>query len=182
MKSDRREFITGLTAFLGAGVLSQVNSNAVLAGLNFNPQGKPVALTAELFEVAGIVVDIILPRTETPGATDAGVHEYMDHMVAHWMTDAEAKSFKAGLEQISRDAKIAYGKPFLAASAEQQLKLVKAMDAQGWGHPFFPTFKSYTVVGYFTSEVGATEALEYDPVPGPYQDMLLSETGRAWAT
>jgi gluconate 2-dehydrogenase gamma chain len=48
--------------------------------------------------------------------------------------------------------------------------------------PFFRTMKELTIVGYYTSEVGATVELRHEAVPGRHQGCVpFTEIGRAWA-
>lgn len=47
---------------------------------------------------------------------------------------------------------------------------------------FFATMKELTVVGYYTSEIGATQELRYLAVPGPYRGCIpFTEARRTWA-
>ncbi|HET6567933.1 MAG TPA: gluconate 2-dehydrogenase subunit 3 family protein [Rhodothermales bacterium] len=47
---------------------------------------------------------------------------------------------------------------------------------------FFGTMKELTLVGYYTSEAGATEELRHVPIPGRYDGCIpFSEVGRTWA-
>jgi hypothetical protein len=42
--------------------------------------------------------------------------------------------------------------------------------------------KDLTVIGYFSSESGATQELRYNPVPGRFNgDVPFSEVGRRWS-
>ncbi|HAK76772.1 MAG TPA: twin-arginine translocation pathway signal, partial [Runella sp.] len=42
--------------------------------------------------------------------------------------------------------------------------------------------KELTVTGYFTSEIGATKALEYLPIPGRFEGCVPLKPGqKAWA-
>jgi hypothetical protein len=48
--------------------------------------------------------------------------------------------------------------------------------------PFFYKLKLLTVLGYYTSEVGATQELSYNPVPGRYEgDVDFDKVGRQWS-
>ena len=48
--------------------------------------------------------------------------------------------------------------------------------------PFFFMIKELTTTGYFTSEIGATQALEYLPIPGKFDGcMPLSPNQKTWA-
>ena len=44
----------------------------------------------------------------------------------------------------------------------------------------YKKLKELIVIGYYTSEIGGTQELKYDPVPGPYKEMKLNEVGGVW--
>jgi hypothetical protein len=49
--------------------------------------------------------------------------------------------------------------------------------------PFIVELKELTLLGFFTSEPGATKVLQYNQVPGPYKGCVpVGEVGRTWAT
>ncbi|MBK8991508.1 MAG: gluconate 2-dehydrogenase subunit 3 family protein [Gammaproteobacteria bacterium] len=48
--------------------------------------------------------------------------------------------------------------------------------------PFFAKLRELTVVGYFSSELGATEFLEYNPMPMRYDGDFDFEVGTHWIT
>jgi hypothetical protein len=50
--------------------------------------------------------------------------------------------------------------------------------------PFILMTKELTLLGFFTSQVGATQVLQYDPVPGAFHGCVpLAEAGngKTWA-
>jgi gluconate 2-dehydrogenase gamma chain len=172
----------------------------------------PKALTPEQARVLDVVAELIMPATDTPGAREAGVPRFVDRAVADYCTPVEAQAIRDGLDRIEADARAAHGKPFVALTREQQTALLARYDAEGRGPrtpasavgrgetetglsnqprsavappkgpPFFPVLKDLVTVGYFTSEVGATKAVRYDPNPGAYRGCVpLKEIGRAWA-
>ena len=50
------------------------------------------------------------------------------------------------------------------------------------GGPFFRTMKELTLLGYYTSEVGATQELQWIAAPGHFQGCApIEEVGRTWA-
>ncbi|HEX5171583.1 MAG TPA: gluconate 2-dehydrogenase subunit 3 family protein, partial [Cyclobacteriaceae bacterium] len=85
-----------------------------------------------------------------------------------------------------------YGDSFVDLNTEQQHEYVKEIHASALGQkfarnsqkkPFILTVKELTLLGFFTSEVGATQVLQYDPVPEAYKGCLsLEEVGKTWAT
>jgi hypothetical protein len=61
-------------------------------------------------------------------------------------------------------------------------RVAKPAPTPASGPPFFPILKELVSVGYFTSQLGATKAVRYDPVPGAYHGCVpLAQIGRAWA-
>lgn len=138
------------------------------------------------------LAEIILPRTETPGATDANVAEFIDIMLTSWMDPEEVDGFIAGLDEVDERAGRAFGGTFLEGSAAQRRALVESMDSEvaellradgaGIAHDyidapddlpeqrapqtFYYQFRRLVLLGYFTSEAGMTEALRFNPFPG----------------
>ncbi len=79
----------------------------------------------------------------------------------------------------------------VALANDARTALVAEMDTEAYeprpddappGTPFFRQLKELTLSGYYTSEVGATQELQWIEAPGRYDaDVPLSEVGRAWA-
>ena len=114
------------------------------------------ALVSELAET-------ILPRTETPGALDAGVPEFIDRMLAWWFTDDERDRFIRGLAAFQ--TRLATGTP--------KTDVLTALDAVSTREPgsaedAWARLKSMTVYGYFTSRVVQEEVLHTVIMPGQY--------------
>jgi hypothetical protein len=170
------------------------------------------ALTPAQARTLDAVAELIMPATDTPGAREAGVPQFVDRAVGAWCTPADAAAIRGGLDRIEADAQAAHGKPFAALTPAQQTALLERYDAEGRGPrtpaaaigrgetetglsnqprsavtppkgpPFFPVLKDLVTVGYFTSQLGATKAVRYDPIPGAYHGCVpLKEIGRAWA-
>lgn len=112
-------------------------------------------------------------------------------MATGFYRDIERGVLRAGLMQIASDATKLGGKSFAALSAEQQVTLLmkqydQAQYEQGRanpsGTPHFFRIKELTIIGYCTSEPGATKLLKYEQTPGPYRgDIPYSQVGKAWA-
>jgi gluconate 2-dehydrogenase gamma chain len=149
----------------------------------------PTALTAEQARLIDVVAELIIPATDTPGAREAGVPQFIDRAVGDFYEKSQVDQLLAGLARMDADARAAHGDIFVALTPEQQVALLTAYDqeagaAQGQSQShFFPALEDMVTVGYFTSEPGATVALKYEPVPGAYHGCVpLSEIGRSWAT
>lgn len=192
MPLTRREALRRLT-FLVGGAVSAPALEAVLSGLRAEPvqsAWSPRALSTEQSDLLVAMVDLILPATNTPGATDAGVHVFVDELLDGWVEAEERDRFLGGLDAVDAEMRETRGVPFLDASPEEQQALLRRLDAAATRArredadplPFFATLKEWTLVGYYTSEIGATEELRWSAVPGRYEaDVPLSEVGRSWA-
>jgi gluconate 2-dehydrogenase gamma chain len=165
----------------------------------------PKALTPDQARVLEVVAELIMPRTDTPGAREAGVPAFVDRAVATFSAPSEAAAIRAGLDHIDAIARATHGRDFAALTPAQQTAQLAAYETPQAAAPapvggrgdtetgltnpiarpsamFFPLLKDLVTVGYFTSELGATRAVRYDPVPGAYRGCVpLSEIGRAWA-
>ena len=177
---NRRDAIRGLTLTL-AGTWAGL-AYAAPAPLAWTP----AALTPDQAQIVDVVAELIMPATDTPGARDAGVPQFIDRALADYCERSEAELLRAGLARMDADARAAHRMRFVELAPAQQAALLTRYDgeAAAAGRPhFFGVLKSYVTVGYFTSQPGATVALRYDPVPGDYRGCVpLSEIGRAWAT
>src|SRR5437773_10763855 len=132
-------------------------------------QWEPRTLSPAQLELVATVAEHIIPQTDTPGARAAGVHRFVDTLLTDHYAATERDRFLAGLADVDARAQSAHGQPFPRCSPEQRIVLLKEMDARayasgrgddGW---FFRRLKELTVVGYYTSEIGAMRELHMSP-------------------
>jgi gluconate 2-dehydrogenase gamma chain len=193
---DRREALKR-TAWIMGGAISAPAIMGVLKGCKAKPtiDWKPVFLSSDQGVLVTQVAEIIIPKTDTPGAKDVGVPGFIDSMLKDVYSKKDQDEFLNGLKAFDDDAKKEYGDPFVELDAEQQSAFVKKIhDAAIEKNknttpepkpPFILSMKELTVLGFFTSEPGATQVLQYNPVPGAYKGCIpLSEAGngKTWAT
>ena len=174
--------------------------------------GKPVFFTADQDATVAELADTIIPTTSTPGAKAAKVNEIIDVILKDCYKEADQKRFLEGLAQTNKLSQDAYGQAFAQLDATQRIEIVKKLEAdakqqkaqqanmqtagaqadaqmprnRGRGGdrnaPFFTILKDLTLTGYFTSEIGCTQALEYVAVPGRYDGCVPLKPGqKAWA-
>lgn len=190
---NRREAIQRAAMVLGYAVAAPTMMG-ILNGCKATPElsFKPVFLTEDQARLVAEVAEIIIPKTDTPGAKDVGVPSFIDTMLKDCYKKEDQERYIAGLTEFDNAAKEAYGDLFLSLDADKQAEHVKkvhdaAIAAEKAGEakdrPFILMTKELTVSGFFTSEVGATQVLQYAPVPGAYHGCVpLAEVGKTWAT
>ncbi|MBO9558911.1 MAG: gluconate 2-dehydrogenase subunit 3 family protein [Caulobacter sp.] len=186
---NRRDTLRGLA--LTVGVASAGWAERALAAAAPPPAlaWTPTALTPDQARLVDVVAELIIPATDTPGARAAGVPKFIDRAVGDYYDKSQVQQLLNGLARMDADARATHGQVFVALTPEQQVALLTTYDEEGGvarqqGLPhFFPALEDMVTVGYFTSEIGATMALAYEPVPGAYHGCVpLAEVGRAWAT
>ena len=192
---DRRELIQRATMALGGAISASAVIGVMdgcVASASPAPQRTKFFTPSEAKTVA-VIAELIIPRTDTPGAIDVGVPAFIDRMMADYYQDRERMAVRAGLLVIDQDAHLAHAKTFIALTPDQQLELLKRYDREAYeqahsgGPPgsdrhVFGALKELTTLGFFTSQVGASKILKYAPVPGPYHgDIPYAQVGGAWA-
>lgn len=192
---DRREALRR-TALLMGGAVSAPAIIGILNGCTAKPtiDWKPEFLSSDQGVLVSQVSEIIIPKTDTPGAKEVGVPRFIDSILKDCAAKADQDNFLNGLKEFDDAAKKEYGDPFVELSPEEQSAFVKkihdaAIEADkkepSEKRPFILTMKEYTMLGFFTSEVGATQILQYEAVPGSYKGCIpVSEAGngKTWAT
>jgi gluconate 2-dehydrogenase gamma chain len=193
---DRREALKR-TAWIMGGIISAPAISGILKGCKAEPSvdWKPAFLSNQQASIVTRVAEIIIPKTDTPGANDVGVPSFIDLIIKDCYSKEDQDRFLSGLKAFDEEADKSYGDSFMDLEEEQQLEFVKkkhdeAVTAEvstspAPARPFILMMKELTMLGYFTSEVGATKVLQYEPVPGAYKGCIpLSEAGngKAWAS
>lgn len=194
---NRREAIKnqGLMIF-GTAVSASVWSGLYLScrtepGLSW----EPVFFSADQASLLSAITETILPNTQTLGAIDTGVPQFIDKVVASLLHPDTQQKILDGLNQVNDLAKTNYGKIFPDCSNDERSSLLLELDRQAGTYPlslwgitlekgktvgFFRDLKSLTLMAYFTSEEIGKGVLRYDPVPGEYQACLPLDGLNSW--
>ncbi len=179
---NRREALERVAILMGstlsapmiAGVMGQVTN-----------KGKSVAVTAEQENLLAEIADIIIPTTDSPGeaspgAKAASVEKFIVRVMRDCYKKEDQEVFYKGLAKFEADSKTKFGKGFVGLDIAQKNEMVKLSITEN--KDFFQKMKELTTTGYFTSEIGATKALEYLPIPGKYEGCIPLKKGqKAWA-
>ncbi len=191
----RRDFLTMIATVTGAAMLGG-------RAMAYDPTSAgPNAFTAEDSAFLDEVAEVIIPKTDTPGAKDAAVGAFMTVYVSDCYTPEDQQAFRAAMENL-KSAANAQGKDFLQMSAEERHSLLdtiateaRAASAEGAAKAkaegrgvktadlhWFTPLHQLVLFGFFTSEPGATEVLRYEAVPGQYIGDLAYNGEPGWAT
>ena len=187
---NRREALSRVAWIMGGTV---IGANLFLEGCT-RPASKDVAslFEKEKVDYLGDIAETILPKTATPGAKEAGVGAFIPVMVRDCYTPEDQKVFLEGLDKLEEASKAKYNKQFQELSNEERTELLTQIDKEakdykanrkdGEPNHYFSMIKQLTLLGFFTSEVGATKALRYVKIPGRYDGNIPYKKGdKAWA-
>lgn len=192
---DRREALRKTALLMGAAV-SATALAGIMQGCKATPEltYTPSFFTEEQARIISELAQTIIPKTDTPGAKEAGVPGFIDQMLKECYKKEDQDKFITGLTEFEAAAKAAHGDSFIYLDPEKQLAFVKAQNEAAVNavkadpsqpRPFILSAKELTLLGFFTSEPGATQVLQYEAVPGSYKGCIpLTEAGngKTWAS
>lgn len=202
---QRRDLLKMIMATTG---VAMVGGNAIAYEM-----GSQVPLSKTLFNKDDLmlfneVADVIIPRTDTPGAKDVNVGQMALVLANDCYTDAEREAFVKGFKSINTLTQKHYNKPFLLLTSGQKSEFLTQLDDEAKAYNtknslhylssapydrnrsedaatphFFTLIKQLTLFAFFTSNEAATKVFRFDPVPGKYVgDLPYKKGDKAWAT
>ncbi len=202
---DRRTALKNITMGLGYTVATPTILN-VLASCNAEKETwTPLFFSKEEKHIVTHLVDVILPTSDTPGALDVNIPQFIDMMYHDIEKTQNQELFKQGANIFIQK----FGSPVLEGKKEdfekslasyfnipeeetknilrdqrRPVEKINTSEKENYAlYKFLISVRSYTLLGYFTSEKVGKEVLIYDPIPGSYQACIPVEeatNGRAW--
>ncbi len=207
---NRRDALQRVAILMG-GIVSAPTLIATLEGCKSGATADSgFAFSKDLQELVAEIAEVIIPKTDTPGAKEAGVGPFIETMLKDCYSEIQQQHFLKGLETVEEESK-KLGSGFIALKPEQKIEVIKTMQAKAKAEaeaneaakakqvdaetgivkeetkkkeeaeipvPFFNLAKELTLFGYFTSEPGATQALDYIEVPGKYEGCIPLKPGQ----
>jgi hypothetical protein len=181
----RREAIARLSVLLAGSI---VGAEFFLRGTRLEGKENSPEFGPDLLALMDEIGDTIIPPTNTPGAKAANIGAFMAMMVADCYDDAHHAAFRDGLARVDRVANERHGHGFVACTAPERTAILEGFDHEararvphGATPHFFRMLKELTLIGYFNSEIGCSQALRYVEVPGSFDGNVPYHKGdRAW--
>jgi gluconate 2-dehydrogenase gamma chain len=137
----------------------------------------PRALNSDQAQMIALIADVVLPRSDTPGAIDAGVPSWIDLVVAEYFSAPRRAGFLADLAAIDESAKSTSG---------GLMKVIAGLDAACGSKDLTPAQRGYVqlkeliIYGYFTSKPVQQDLLKVVIVPGRFDaDVRITPAGIA---
>lgn len=194
---QRREFLGGAALFaLAIGI--------PVAGVSLSDLGEDDAPTDRQRLLMRQVSQAVLPATDTPGAGDVGVGDFVILALAHGLDGTREPAGSSEMpwafpEYQRRDGTLRYvdwleqsldsaaNGDFVRRKMDEQIELVGKLDAEAFAegndaHPW-RRLKALILTGYYTSEVGGSKELQFELVPGRFDPVVpLKARSSAWSS
>ena len=193
-EKSRRRFLKGLTTmFGGAAIGSMLTGNAISVAMAYVPNNNDILTDGKVFKKAQLMLlkqicAIVIPKTETLGAAEVDTHGFIDNQLFHCHTKPQQEKTLEVLNLINQAAQKYFSTLFVKLSDDQQFQLLTELDLgekrfDQTQRKSFKALKQFICFGYYTSEVGATQELRYDPVPSGFKGSISYENSESsWAT
>ena len=185
---NRRDALSTVSILIGGSV---IGADIFLKGCASDNKTGTNFFNSDQLSFLREVCETILPKTDTPGATDAKVAEFADIYVKDCYTADNQKIFTTGLQKIDDHCKEMCGKTFMECQPQQRLDCLNKIykESLEYGktkketdpNHYFKLIKEVTLLGFFTSELGGTKVLRHIAVPVKYDGSAAYKQGEpAW--
>jgi hypothetical protein len=177
---DRRELLKAMALTFGGSVALPESAFAKLAEAPDPAELK--FFTAPQRELVAQLAETIIPKTDTPGAIEAGVPAWLELLAQDCLPEADRKILRDGLGTLESRSASHFKRPFAQLTIPERIQLLTAMEqeARKAGDPkaFIRQFKDLTKFCFVNSEIGATQAFEFNLVPGRWDPAAELKPGQ----
>jgi hypothetical protein len=198
---NRREALR----LLAAGAAVQLAPGSLLAALRearmtVGEQTARRTLNPHQSVTVSVMAEMIIPRTETPGAADVGACDFIDLMLTEWYEHEERERFLKGIADLDGRAIALFGRNFVECPADQQAAMLEELGERMTaeadrgrdlsaaepgqmesGEIFYAMLRRLTLTAYYTSEAGATEELHFEMIPDRHEECAEAQSGKQGA-
>jgi hypothetical protein len=140
---------------------------------------KNLKISGDQEELLAELTGAIIPATDTPGAKELKVHQFILRMIDDCAEPEEQQKFTTGLKAFEDLSEKQLGKSFVEAEPGEREKLLKELDKIKQGKDneeekkkpaniFYGMMKDFTIRGYMSSEYVMTNQLYFKMVPGKF--------------
>jgi hypothetical protein len=187
------------TGYIAGAAVAVPTLISLLQSCQTNPRldWQPEFFSVDEARFISSLVDVILPRTETPGALDVQVDMFLDKVFAKTYDSEAQQNIRAQMAEFNEACQQQFGDTFANLKEADQITMLKSAEANSgkfngsvWGTAvgkqepvgFYRSMKSMAIWAYFTSEEMGEKVLSYDPIPAEFDGCKpVSEIGNRWS-
>ncbi|MGI9530312.1 gluconate 2-dehydrogenase subunit 3 family protein [Lutimonas sp.] len=163
----KKSFVVSMGLSLSPGILLSLESCAEQRPTS----DVPVYLDQEQFDHIWQIAELVLPKTDSPGANDAKVTPFIDQLFGLFFEDEEKTAYMDGLNSFMLGCQDVMGASFLKLDNNKQVEYLEIADDDTAENSFFKSIKWIILWAYFTSEPGM-KSMNYVPVPGRFNGCI----------
>lgn len=185
---DRRKALKNVAFLLGTAIsASTIGVLFESFGIHEDENNK-IYFSASDEEILAEFADIIIPTTaSSAGAKAAEVGTFIPMMIRDCYPADLQNIFSKGMKEMAVKCLNKYNKDFMNLTIQERQNIMNELKDEAITNDKAPCFfiiaRDLTLLGYFSSEIGCTQAREYLPVPGRYDGSAEYKPGqKAWAT
>ena len=189
---SRRDILVGLLASVGAVVTTSCVDNLEKAVSSNTDEKASKSLHLSFYSdneyaLVASLADLIIPDTETIGALAVGVPLFMDRLYNEWAATESKSAHKQDLARVQQALDAISKQNYLALTPDEQTASLSELDQQAFSNKTavaasYRSIKSLIARFYYSSEVGASQELRYELVPGRWEPCVpFEKIGRTWA-
>lgn len=188
---SKRRFMRTFSQLVGGGVV--LAGNSISVAMAYTPKVDGTSQDGNVLNKNELlllkqVCSLVIPATDTPGAAEVDTHGFIDDQLYHCYDNAYQKQIKQLLLHIDQVAVLRHKIGFNQCNAKQQSELLTDFDLgqnniSAKDEEHFKSLKTLICFGYYTSEVGATQELKYEAIPGGFKGQVpYASVGRGWGS
>jgi hypothetical protein len=185
---NRREALQRMALLMGG---TMVGPRLLQAALAADPAKGVAGVRADELALLDEIGDTIIPATDVPGAKAVHIGAFITMMLRDCYDAADVAAVDGGVRELAQNFRLKHGYEFVGAPAAERTDFLNAIDRDQLGSArtrksdapahYFRILKELTVLGYFSSEIGATQALRFIEVPGRFDGSAPYKKGEhAW--
>jgi len=191
---SRRQFIRGFSAMVGsATAASLLSTHAIAVAASYTANADSALSKGKVFTQAQLtslkqVCNLVIPKTSTLGAGDVDTHGFIDNQLFYCHEALEQQAMVQVLSLIEQMAQQQFSIAFNQLAFDDQFHMINALD-RGQGsftaqqRHDFKSLKKLICFGYYTSEVGASQELRFDAIPGGFKGSIpYSKDDASWGS
>jgi hypothetical protein len=193
-QQSKRQFLRNLAGLIGASAVVQLTSgNALAEAFSYKANTDSAKQAGKVFsqyqmKTLANICAVVLPKTDTPSASELDVHGFIDHQLAVCYDKKQQQQAIDIIDEIDQKSQQHFSTVFTQLPFEQKTQLLVALEERNLGFSSiskqqFKALKSLLVFGYFTTEVGATQALSYQAIPGGFKGSIpYNSVGKSYGS
>lgn len=190
---SRRNFIKHMGLSLGGlAACSLIAGNSISTAMAYTTKSNSADMAGGIFSqpqmnILKHIAEAVLPATDTPSGAEVDCHGFVDHQLKYCHSKVQQQQSIAIVNKIAEYSNKHYQLSYENISSQLRAELLNNIEAEQGFTPedkkSFKFLKALIVFGFFTTEVGATQALNYQAVPGGFIGSIpYTDKSKAWGS